>query len=91
MTLDQRVPEFEYDPGRSHEIMGECQHCHLPVYRADERELLSLPPGTERAYYHGGCAYRAKVKYWSDRAQIAARELRSLRCEVRFELHIPVS
>lgn len=85
------VTPDDYGPGRAHEIMGECPHCRLPVYRADGRELLALPPGTERAFFHDGCAYRAKVKYWSDRVQTAVRELRTLHCEVRLEIHIPVS
>lgn len=88
---DQHVPEIAYDPGGQYQILGECPHCRLPIYVRDDRESISLPPGTAHALYHAGCAYRRKVRYWQDRAQECVRELRKLHVEVLFELRIPVS
>lgn len=83
-------PRPEIVPHHPEDIVGECPHCRLPIYRADDKTEITLVHWQGKQLYHSGCAWRAEVKYHTDRLQHHVRELRRLQCTVTVQLTIPV-
>lgn len=67
-------------------IIGECPHCHLPIYDSDPRRQ-SRPPWDEVQHvYHSGCAMTAEGLYYEGKLTDLLARLRG--CGYIVELRI---
>lgn len=71
------------------EIVAECPHCRLPVYKSDSQERYVSPVTHDMGTYHSGCAWRVKVRVLADRIKHDVGELREMGCTVTLNIIIP--
>jgi hypothetical protein len=74
------------DNHRGEAILGECPHCHLPIYQSDPRRNESIPPGSHSLLYHTGCALTVVGLFWEEQVTKDVQRLRG--CGYVVELHI---